>query len=122
MNVTLKGVELANHLAANLTDLEFELLVRERIKLLFLATTQAHPNLSESYNSCRFEMSWSDNSAWYVQIGENYSKAADIKGQVLTRCVQDVQHVYAMKHSNKLSLLLPTPTPVVEEDTEDKKW
>jgi hypothetical protein len=122
VNVNLKGVELANHLAANLTDLEFELLVRERIKLLFNNAHNAIPNLSESINVCRFEMSWGDNSKWSVTIGENYSKSACIDGQVLSRCVHDVQQLYAMKHANKLSLLLPAPTPVVEEDTEDKKW
>ena len=120
MNVNLKGVELANHLAANLTDLEFELLVRERIKLAFNRAHNSQSNLSESYNVCRFEMSWGDNSDWHVQIGENYSKSANIDGQVLSRCMLDVMCLYEMKHANKLSLLLPAP--VVDEDMEDKKW
>ena len=126
MNVTLKGIELANHLARELTDLEFEMLVRERIKQLFITAHNLVPNLSESYNSCTFHMSWTDNASWSVRIGENYNKAADIEGQVLSNCMHDVRQVYNMKHRNKLSLLLPAPEPesTVEDDDiiEDKKW
>lgn len=126
MNVNLKGIELATHLAQHLSDLEFEMLVRERIKQLFITAHNLVPNLSESYNACSFTMSWSDNAHWNVRVGENYNKSADIEGQVLSNCMHDVRQVYSMKHRNKLSLLLPAPgpKPIVEDNDiiEDKMW
>jgi hypothetical protein len=116
INVNLSGLELAQHLAQHLSDVEFELLVRERIKNLFRNVHGELPNLSESYNACSFIMSWSDESKWRVGIGENYSKSADVEGQVLSRCVADVMRIYEMKQGNKLSLLLPAPKPVVWEE------
>jgi len=113
MQVELKDVALAEHLARTLTDLEFEMLVRERIKHLFKGVHHATPNLSESYNSCRFTMSWTDNAEWHVRIGETYNKAAEVDGQVLSKCCADVVRLYEMKNANKLSVLLPPPAPPV---------
>jgi len=120
INATLKGAELANYLAITLSDLEFELLVRSRIKNEFARLHRHEPNLSESYNTCRFGMSWSDESEWHVRVGENYNKSAEVDGQVLSRCCSDVAKLYEMKNGNKLSLLLPAPETDV--DVEDKKW
>jgi hypothetical protein len=121
INVKLTGADLAGYLADNLTDLEFELLIRERIKRKFDAVHSHNPNLSESYNRCSFSMSWGDEAQWHVSIGETYSKSADMNGQVLDNCMSDVYQLYMMQQGNKLSRLLPAPTPVVDED-DDKKW
>jgi hypothetical protein len=117
INVSLKGAELAEHLARTLTDLEFELLLRARITMLFHDMHVRDPNLSESYNNCSFHMSWGDEAKWNVGVGENYSKSADISGQVLSNCVSDVYQLYLMKQGNRLSKLLPAPS-----EDEDKKW
>jgi hypothetical protein len=125
MNVNLKGTALANYLAVHLSDLEFELLIRERIKWLFDKLHSAEPNLYEGNNSCRFTMSWTDNAEWHVRIGENYNKIADVEGQVLSRCCHDVAKLYEMKNGNKLSLLLPAPTSESDDEEDedgDMKW
>jgi hypothetical protein len=131
MNVKLQGAELATYLAIHLTDLEFEMLIRDRIKLQFAAVHKHNENLSESYNNCTFNMSWGDEAKWNVGIGENYSKSADTSGQVLSRCVADVEAAFDRKSRNKLSLLLPAPKPLpaVEpevpaeiEPVEPMKW
>ena len=116
MNVELKGVELALHLAKSMTDLEFEMLIRERIKHLFAGIHHSEPNLSESYNFCQFTMSWTDNAQWHVRVGENYNKAAEIDGQVLSKCCADVVRLYDMKNGNKLSVLLPAPAKDEDKD------
>jgi len=132
INVDLKGAELAIYLANALSDLEFELLIRNRIKNEFKRMHASEPNLDESRNSCVFEMSWGDEARWLVRIGENYNKSADTEGQVLSRSCQDVMRMYDMKNDNKLSLLLPAPDPAVfhvsedsypaDFDTTNKKW
>ena len=119
INVDLKGAELAIYLAAALTDLEFELLIRNRIKNEFKRMHASEPNLDEGRNSCQFFMSWGDEAHWNVRIGENYNKSADTEGQVLSRSCQDVMRMYDMKNGNKLSLLLPAPAPVELSSTED---
>lgn len=112
INVNLTGADLAQYLAVNLSELEFELLMRERIKREFDGLHLHEPNLSESYNSCTFMMSWADESSWRVAIGENYSRSAEITGQVLGKCVEQVLRLYHMKGVNKLSRLLPAPRPI----------
>jgi len=112
MNVKLQGAELATYLALHLTDLEFEMLIRDRIKLAFAAVHKRNENLSDSYNSCTFVMSWGDEAKWNVTIGETYSKSADTSGQVLSRCVADVEAAFDRKSLNKLSMLLPAPKPL----------
>jgi hypothetical protein len=52
--VNLTGADLANHLAVELTDLEFELLVRKRIETAFATVHKSRPNLSDSHNKCYF--------------------------------------------------------------------
>ena len=125
INVDLKGAELAIYLANALSDLEFELLIRNRIKIEFKRLHHREPNLDDARNSCSFVMSWSDEAEWSVRIGENYSKSASNEGQVLSACCADVVRMYEMKNGNKLSLLLPAPDPAGEafdEITQDKKW
>ena len=109
INVDLKGAELALYLANALSDLEFELLIRNRIKIEFNRLHHREPNLDEARNSCSFVMSWNDEAEWSVRIGENYNKSANNEGQVLSVCCHDVAHMYDMKNGNKLSLLLPAP-------------
>jgi len=132
INVDLKGAELALYLANALSDLEFELLIRNRIKNEFKRLHSREPNLDEGRNSCQFIMSWADEPEWHVRIGENYNKSASNEGQVLSACCADVARMYDMKNGNKLSLLLPAPDTAVfhvsedsypaDFDTTDKKW
>lgn len=117
----LSGAELAEHLAKRLSDLEFELLVRARILNAFAKTHVHIENLGDSYNSCSFTMSWGDNALWRVGIGQNYNTSAEISGQVLDKCMQQVETLYRMKNANKLSFLLPPPAPPITfGDDEDQ--
>jgi hypothetical protein len=116
--VDLKGIDLARYLAQLMSDLEFEMLVRERIKQLFDSLMKELPNLSEAHNACIFRMSWTDNATWDINIGETYNKTAEMRGQVLSKCISDVLRLYEMKNSNKLSLLLPSPTAVTMPPSE----
>ena len=109
INVDLKGAELALYLANALSDLEFELLIRNRIKIAFRRMHDREPNLDEARNTCVFTMEWNDEAGWSVRIGENYNKSASNEGQVLSQCCADVVRMYEMKNGNKLSLLLPAP-------------
>lgn len=111
--VNLTGTDLANHLAVELTDLEFELLVRERIKIMLANTRKSHPNLAESHDSVDFRFSVTDKSMWDVSLGETYSKYASTKGEVLSSTMHDVLEIIDARDRNKLSLLLAGPAPKV---------
>lgn len=133
MNVDLKGAALAEHLADNLNNLEFELLIRARIRKHFKDAHYCIPNLSESYNTCSFNYNDNDKSLWNFGIGASYSDSLYLKGEVLAITVDNAVKQYELQHGNKLSLLLPAPDQVVEDDaevyssgstydTEPKKW
>lgn len=123
MNVDLKGPELSKHLAVSLTDLEFELLIRERIKLQFENAHARTFGLGESHNTCQFTYNWNDKSQWRVELGSTYNDQVSLRGEVLTRTVINCGAQYEMQHGNKLSLLLPPPAePEPEEPTEEKRW
>lgn len=111
--VNLSGPELAAHLAVELTDVEFELLLRHRIKAVLRAAHERNPNLSESHNKAYFFYSGSDKSEWKVGVGETYSKCAETDGEVLTHSIRDAEDIMLAKSRNKLSLLLAPPEPMV---------
>lgn len=115
--VNLSGVELANHLADELTDLEFELLVRNRIKAILARTRRTHPNLSESHDAVSFRFSVTDKSMWNVGLGETYSKNADTTGEVLSHTASNVLDIIDARDRNKLSLLLAGPAQVMNGST-----
>jgi hypothetical protein len=110
INVELSGVELSKYLATNLNDLEFEMLVRERIRMEFEAAHSEYPQFSESHNSCRFVFEWNDQCKWNVGVGSTYRDAISIAGEVLHGTVVNAVRQYEMQNGNKLSKLLPAPT------------
>jgi len=117
-NLPLNGPELANYLALHLSDLEFELLIRQRIRDHFNRIHADNPNLSQtSHNDCSFTWSQSDKSEWRVGIGETYSKRAITEGEVLATTFSDVDIIMQQKYRNKLSLLLQGPDTLAAKET-----
>ena len=114
--VELSGVELAKHLATALSDLEFEMLIRERIKAHFTATHSYLPNLSDTHDRCSFRMSWNDDAEWTVGIGETYSRNTDATGQVLSNTMNAAETAHSQRSVNKLSRLLPSPVAPISEE------
>jgi hypothetical protein len=111
MNVDLSGPELAEHLAKSLTDLEFELLVRERIRAHFKVRLGLNDALGESHNECKFYFRWNDKSIWCVSLGATYNDAVTLQGEVLSTTVRNCATQWDMQNGNKLSLLLSAPKP-----------
>lgn len=101
--------KLAAELAKSLDDATFELLVRYRIRAEFDWPHRANPNLSESYNSCRFVFEWNDKCTWHISVGSTYRDQVSINGEVLAKTVVNAMNQYELQHGNKLSLLLPSP-------------
>lgn len=114
--VELSGADLANKLAVELTDLEFELLVRKRIKLQFEDMRAADDNLSESHEHVSFSWYGANEPEWKLGIGVRYGNTVSAEGQVLSKTAEDVFAAHQRKNGNKLSFLLPAPSPAVSED------
>ena len=102
----LSGPDLASALADTLTDLEFELLVRNRVRALFSSAHAANANLDERYDCVTFRYDGLDKSTWCVMLGEVYSKRADTTGEVLRATFSDAINIMHAKDNNKLSVLL----------------
>lgn len=115
MQVDLSGPDLAEYLADYLTDLEFELLVRNRIKELFKRAFRAQEAFAEHHSECTFTYSWGDAASWRVALGSNYNNTVSMRGEVLTKTVINAATQWDLQHGNKLSLLLPAPTCNEEE-------
>ena len=112
MNIhDLSDDKLANYLAYHLSDLEFELLVRERIRTKFVHQHTLWPGLAEHHNACAFRYKWEDASEWTITVGSTYRDEVTVKGEVLSMTVHNAADQYARQHGNKLSLLLPPPAP-----------
>lgn len=111
--VNLSGPDLAAHLAIELTDVEFELLIRARVKAVIAAAHERNPNLGESHDKAWFYYSASDKCTWNVGVGETYSKKAETEGEVLSHSFRDAEDIMLAKSRNKLSLLLAGPEPDV---------
>jgi hypothetical protein len=112
MEVDLEGPDLAEYLAKHLSDIEFELLVRNRVKLHFGTAHVLQPNLGESHNRCSFIFNWDDKSQWSVVLGSTYANEVQLKGEVLSITVANALNQFDLQTGNKLSLLLKAP----EED------
>ena len=110
-----RGPAFAKWLVDNLTDLEFELLLRDRIKMEFARAFSMVPNLCESVSICTFQHRWNDDSQWTVRIGENYRKEAQQEGQVLSVTVRQAVSIMDMKAQNTMTRLLPSPNLDTEE-------
>ncbi len=116
MIANLKDDDLAAFLAVQLSDYEFEMLVRMRIKRLFEGAEDRHQELSDSHHSCHFSYSWGDESEWRVSLGSTYRDHVDTKGQVLGVTLANCERQWYEQKENKLSLLLPAPKPGFTED------
>lgn len=103
----MRDEELAEALALHLSDFEFELLLRTRIKQQFEKALALNTDFDESHNYCTFKYDWHDRCEWNVCLGGSYKDRVDMKGEVLTITVSDCHNQWNMQHKNKLSLLLP---------------
>ena len=103
----LQDEDLVSVLANRLSDYEFEMLVRERIRRNFNKHLIANQNLDESHNYCVFKFNWDDKSIWNVAIGGSYNDRVDLKGEVLAITLDDCSEMWKRQNKNKLSLLLP---------------
>lgn len=108
--VDLRDKELADHLAATLSDYEFEMLVRARVGREFSLAHSIMPDLYEGTSSCTYRHSFSDKCMWHVRIGESYSKSVEAEGEVLRLTVHDAMESMRMKYENVLSKLIAAPT------------
>lgn len=113
-----RGPEFAKWLVDNLTDLEFELLVRDRVRREFARIESMYPNLSSAHHSCRYAHSFTDESEWRVDVGENYRNCASQQGQVLSVTVRQAGKIMDMRVENNISLLLPAPEKWTAESEE----
>ena len=104
-----KPDHVALALAMELTDAQFELLIRTRVRLNFERAHARLPGLGESHNSCRFVYEWNDKCMWQCGIGSTYRDSVTISGEVLTLTLHNALNQYELQHTNKLSLLLPPP-------------
>jgi hypothetical protein len=109
MIADLQDMELAEYLAKHLSDYEFEMLVRCRIKRVFDGVYVRHPSMSDSHFSCRYEHAWGDEGAWRVCVGATYKDTVSMSGQVLSITLADAERQWYAQVENKLSLLLPAP-------------
>ena len=97
---------IAALLAVLLTDTEFELLVRERVRLEAQALYAVVPNISEQHTNISF--SWqtmNEPAKWTVRCGVNYSSSTQEEGEVLVTTRQDVAERYMRQSRNKMALL-----------------
>ncbi len=105
--MSVNGIARAKFLAIDLSDLEFEFLIRERILGMFRRLPN-YAELSESY--CRAAISLSpgshDAAKWDVSIGSNYGDCVDLKGEVFSATLRLVNSTYTAKNSIKLSKLI----------------
>lgn len=108
-------------LSASISDSDFELLLRYRIKDAFERLNNRQSNLSESHNNAVFYFSFNDTSKWSLSCGESYGKRVDAEGEVLAITVDDMEAAWNRKNRNKLSLLLngPEVTEVTTIDGDD---
>lgn len=104
-------IAYANLLATELTDLEFETLVRERIKREF-SKIKFREELNDHYIIVSFSYSpySSDPAKWNARIGAGFNKSTDASGEVFSRCVHGAVVAYELQPGNKLSLLLEAPS------------
>jgi len=110
--------DVADSLAHELTDLEFELLVRARIKREFHRAEEKLPNIYDNHHRCSYTHSFTEQGEWSIGIGENYSKSVRCEGEVLARTMHDAIVTMGLRYDNKLSKLLPSPTTAMVDETE----
>lgn len=103
----MRDEELVDELALYLSDFEFELLVRERIKRAFNQHLVMNHNLDETQSYCTFKYDWHDKCEWNICLGGSYRDRVDTKGEVLSITLDDCHEMWKRQNKNKLSLLLP---------------
>ena len=120
INVDLKDGDLAEYLARNLSDLEFELLVRKRIELSYgdaiASETIKGVEFCTSHARVELTYNWEDKATWSVGVGTSYRDSLRLNGEVLHTTFTDCVEMWKRQHGNKLSLLLPAPVKSGFED------
>jgi len=116
----MRGEELAHYLTDNLTDLEFELLMRYRMQKLADKLLVEHPNFSASHTSFTFDWKPEGNSnGWRADVGINYNKYDSAKGEVLSLCITNAINQLEARFANKISGLLGSPVTDEASDISD---
>jgi len=101
----MRGQELATYLSENLTDSEFELLLRYRCQKY--AKQLNERDYADSHT--HFYFSWRPqgrDNGWTAHVGINYSKCSKSEGEVLARCVENAVTLMELQQANKISGLL----------------
>jgi hypothetical protein len=106
-NYELRDEELSARLAKDLSDYEFEMLLRMRIKQGFDRVMAVNPNLGENHFYCIFQYKWDDKSKWDLALGGSYNDRVNISGEVLAITLDDCNEIWKKQNRNKLSFLLP---------------
>lgn len=113
---TTKRDEAIEHYARNLSDYEFEMLVRTRINIQRDLAIRSLENMgilvSDYYKTVQFVHN-NEGGKWIVTLGQAYNDAISEKGEVLSQTLADAVEANRRKHGNKLSLLLPAPELVM---------
>lgn len=96
------------HLAQNLPEVDFELLIRAYVRHKMKRFERV--DLNHIYTSAEFRWSASSEASnWTVRTGSTYSNVVDSKGEVLTLCVSELERRCDYQTTNKLSLISPPP-------------
>ena len=113
---TTKRDEAIEYLTRNLSDYEFEMLLRNRInRQRESAINTLHYygiEISDYYKTVQFIHN-NEGGKWVVTLGRNYDDSITEKGEVLSMTMADAVEANKRKHDNKLSLLLPAPELVM---------
>jgi hypothetical protein len=110
----IRGAELAEWLAQNMNNLEFELLIRKRIEREVERIHAHNPNLYIRHTHIYMHKRGDEALEWHVDIGENYDKSASQKGEVLSTTAEQCCAIMRMRDENKISGLLEAPATVTE--------
>jgi len=102
-------VARGKQLAIELSDLEFETLVRARV-VRALRSDIFHENLSASstYAQLTVRMEAGNTDGWMVSAYQTYDKSTDAKGEILSTTVRSAYRALMERATNKLATLLPS--------------
>ena len=103
----MRGKELAEYLSENLTDAEFELMLRFRCQKLAKQLVADNTEYNDTHT--RFCFRWGpdrNDNGWTASIGVSYSKTDSSEGEVLSICIKNAVAALDARFANKISGLL----------------